>query len=73
MKAKKLVMELDCSLNEAAKEKRKHVKELKIFMNELRVAERRLLKRLNKETKKAKRKLLKKKLRKVELAYEGLR
>lgn len=66
-------MELDGSLDEAAREKRKHTKELKAFLKEIRVAEKNLLKKLKNETQKPERKLLKKKLRKVELAYQGLR
>lgn len=66
-------MELDGSLDEAAREKRKHTKELKTFLKEIRVAEKNLLKKLKNETQKPERKLLKKKLRKVELAYQGLR
>jgi len=73
MKAKKIIKELDCSLNDAAMEQKKHIKGLEILMKELKSAEKRLLKRLKKETQNAKRKLLKKKLRKVELAYENLR
>lgn len=65
-------MELNSSLNAADKDRRKYIKGLKILLKEFAVVEKKLLNRLKKESKSARRKLLKKKLRKVKLAYDNL-
>lgn len=71
MTAQELALELNTCLSTAAQEKQEFREGLDHFAKQIKAARKDLLKMLKKETSKPKRKLLKKDLRKVELAYQS--
>lgn len=73
MKSKKLVQKLNSSLEDASKCMTKHNKMLGSFLKQIKAAETGLLKQLHSESKKSKKKKLKKKLSLVKSAYASLR
>ena len=68
-----LVTELNSCLGTIAQERGEYMDGLNQLAKQFKAAKKNLLKMLKKETSKTKRKLLKKDLRKVELAYQSIR
>lgn len=73
MKTRKIVQQLNCSFDEASQYLTKHNKILESFLNEIKSVENGLLIKLKKESKKSRKKTLKKKLCMVKSAYARLR
>ena len=70
MKSQKLVDELNKQFDSAIREREDRKNTLKCFFQQFRSEEKKLLKKLKKESHDAKRKKLKRKLGKVQKAYE---
>lgn len=73
MKTKKIVQQLNASLDEASRCASKRRKMLETFLKQIEVVEKGLLKQLQKESQKSKKKQIKKKLSLVRSAYTSLR
>lgn len=73
MKTKKILKNLNSSLDEASRCAGKHNKMLKTFLKQIKVVEKGLLKQLQKESQNKRKKRLKKKLCLVKSAYASLR
>lgn len=72
MKSKKIVQELNSSLDEASRCAGKHNKMLKKFLKQIKVEEKGLLNELQKESKKSRKRKIKHKLDMVRSAYASL-